>query len=350
VTVANAGNAPAERIRVQAGLDGGLEAAGRTSLVDELVPTLGVGQSKTISVPVSATRPGRLGIQVTATAERGGAAVPQTASVDVKDVQLALTAHGPVRGYVGQEITWQLVVRNNGDVGMSNVVVRARLPAEVSFTKATDGGKVSGRDVVWDLGSAPARQERAVAVTGVCKNPAARAAMAASVSATPVGEGDGARRPAAGIKPLAPRTAEAAVEIVGIPALQMAVKDSEDPVGVGRRTNYTVRIKNAGTAVARGVRLSAEVPRGTLRPTRATGPGAAGKIAEQREPEAYTVAFPPLDSLGPNAEATFVIEAEGLVPGEVRVRFEVSSASQANALHAEETTRVIRAESRPQDR
>lgn len=348
VTVTNAGDRAAERIRVQAKLEDGLETAGRAATFDETVAALAPGQSKVIALPVSATRGGRMGLEVSAAAGRGGTAVPQTATVEVKEVQLALTAHGPGRAFVGQEVTWQLVIRNNGDVALGNTVVKADLPPGVSFVKATDGGRVVGKKVVWDLSGAPARQERAVAVTAVCNNASGRAALRATVSATPVVERDGARRPVSLVKPFVPaRPAEAVVEIVGVAALQMSVRDSADPVGVGQPTTYSVRVKNAGTAPARDVRVTAEIPRGTLRPTRAAGPAGPGKIAEQREPDGYAVAFPSLATLAPNAEATFVIEAEGLVPGDVRVRFAAGSPSQAHALNAEEATRVIRAEVRP---
>jgi uncharacterized repeat protein (TIGR01451 family) len=353
VTVTNSGDGPAERIRVQAKLDDGLEPAGKSSAFDETIGSLAPGQSKTIPLPLSSTRRGKLAVQVGAAGERGGPAVPQTATVDVKEAQLALTAHGPAREYVGREVTWQLVVRNNGDVPLGNTTVKASLPPEVSFVRATDGGKVAGKQVVWDLGRAPPRPDRAITVTGICNNVSARTVLTATATATPVVEPDGSRRTASVVKPVGPaRPAEAALEIVGLPALQMSVKDSADPVGIGQRTTYVVRVKNAGTQAARAVRVTAEMPRTprTMRLTRATGPGPAGKIADEEEKDSFTVTFPALDSLAPNAEATFVIEAEALMPGDVRVRFEARSASQAQPLHAEETTKVLRADSRPSDR
>src|SRR3954447_25702628 len=122
VTVSNAGDGPAQRIRIQGRFDDGLEAAGKTTL-DETIDSLGAGQSKTIALPLSSARGGKFGVEVAAAGERGLAAVPQSVTVNVKEVQLALSAHGPAKGYVGQEATWQLVIRNTGDVPFTNVVV-----------------------------------------------------------------------------------------------------------------------------------------------------------------------------------------------------------------------------------
>jgi uncharacterized repeat protein (TIGR01451 family) len=336
--VTNAGDGPAEHIRVQGRFDNGLETADRATTLDETIASLAAGQSRTIAVPLSTAQGGKFGIQVGASGDRGLAAVPQSATVEVKEAQLALSVHGPSKGYVGQEATWQLVIRNTGDVPFNSVVVKAALPPGVGFVKATDGGKVAGKQVVWELGSAPARQERTVALTGICNNPSTRATLSATITGAPAAERDGATRPVK--PPTAARAVEAAIEIVGVPALQMSVKDSSDPVAVGQRVTYTVRVKNAGTEAAKQVRVSADVPE-VLRPTRGTGPGAAATIAGPK------VTFPALDTLAPGAETTFVIEAEARLPGDARFAVEVRSPSQAQPLRAVEPTRVVAKESRP---
>jgi uncharacterized repeat protein (TIGR01451 family) len=347
IIVTNAGGGPAEQVRVHVKLDEGLEAGNKSPTFDETIATLGPGQSKTIPLPVLAARGGKVGLQASAAAQVGGKAAPQTATVEVKEAQLALSAHGPAREYLGRQVNWQLVVRNNGDVALGNVVVKASLPPEVSFVKATDGGKVVGKQVVWDLGTAPAGQERAVVLTAVCNNATNRATLTATATAAAGAAGD-TGRPAAKAA-VAARPADASLEIVGLPALQLSVKGPTESIGVGQRTTYAVRVKNAGTQAARDVRVTAEVP-SSMRPKRATGPGQVGKIVEEKEAGKFTVTFPPIDSLAPNAEATFVIEAEPLMPGDVRSAFGVRSASQAQALHAEETTKVLGTESRPSDR
>ena len=74
---------------------------------------------------------------------------------------------------------------------------------------------------------------------------------------------------------------------------------------------------------------SAEWPN-NLRAVRATGPGKAGQIDGQR------VVFPPLDSLAPDAEATFSFYVQGLFPGHSRFRAEVRSVMLPQPLRAAE--------------
>jgi hypothetical protein len=161
------------------------------------------------------------------------------------------------------------------------------------------------------------------------------------VTGTPVPDRDGATRP----KPVGPaRPTETALEIVGVPALQVSVKDSVDPVVVGGRTTYLVRVKNAGTEAARQVEVVAEVPQ-SLRPTRGTGPGANATIADKKE--AFQLVFPPIDTLAPGAEASLVIEAEARIAGAAQLDVTVKSPSQSQPLRAVEPTRIIPKESSP---
>ncbi|HEX3147449.1 MAG TPA: hypothetical protein VHR66_05155 [Gemmataceae bacterium] len=268
---------------------------------------------------------------------------PKPKAVESTEPQLALTIHGPVRTNVGQTVTWQIVVQNHEEAASGKIEVKATLPAEISFVSASDGGKASGRQVVWNLGSAPAGQERTITLTGMCNNAVARTAVTATITAQPANRGNS--------KPWSPaKPSEAVIEIAGVPALQMSVKDSIDPVPVGQRTTYSVRVKNAGTQVAKAIVITAEVPSESLRATRATGPGQTGKISEDKDKRCFTVKFPTVDTLAPNAELTFVVEAEALVPGDVRVKFEARSASQSQPLRAEEPTRILGKENRPFDR
>ena len=342
ITVTNAGAGPADRLRIQSRLADGLEASSKS--LEQTIASLPAGQSKTVTLSVNVKRAGKHAIDTNAVADGNQVAIPQSTIVEVQDVQLGLTAHGPARGYIGEEVTWQIVVRNNGDVPLSKITARASLPPEVSFVKATDGGKISGRQVIWDLGTAPARQERTVAVTVICDKPIAKTLMTATASASPAADRDGVVIPVSRLKSIsAEKPVETSLEIQGVPALQLSVKDSNDPVGIGQKTNYTIRVKNSGTLAATKIDVAAELP-SQLRAVRATGPNSQGKVDGQR------ITFTTLPTLAPNAEATFVVEVEGLVPGDARFRVEARSAVLKQPLRAEEPTRVLGRESRIDDR
>jgi uncharacterized repeat protein (TIGR01451 family) len=321
-------------VKIQARLGDGLETTSKGTRLEETVASLAPGQSKTIALPVSARRTGKLSIQAGA-ASSDLSATPQTAAIDVQDAQLSVTAHGPAQGYVGQEITWQFVVRNSGEVPLSDVAVKATIPPEVKFVRATDGGKIVGKQVVWELGDAPANQERTIAVTGTCSSLAGRAVVSATVAGKPRAERDGVVRTVSLVKPIgSSKPAEAAFEIKGIAALQMSVKDSVDPINVGQRTTYTIKVKNAGTMAARQVEVRADIPK-SMNAIRANRPGQAGRI------DGLQVTFPIVDTLAPNAEASFVVEVEGREIGDARFRAEVRSPALAQPLRAEEPTRIL---------
>jgi uncharacterized repeat protein (TIGR01451 family) len=339
-TVMNHGEGVAEQIRVRVRLDEGLQAANKTDLVEGTIAHLPPGSSKSISLPITAVQAGKFGLNASAVAEGNLIAPPQAATVEVREVQLSVSGHGPGRAYVGQDATWKFIVRNTGDVNMEKVVLRATLPPEMRVVSASDGGRSSGRQVVWEFGTAPARREKEVSLTVACTRLAERTRILATVNGTPVADQDGLSRPVSLVKPLEGRSAELPVEILGIPALQISVKDADDPVGVGQQTTYTIRVRNTGTLAAKQVIASADVPK-NLRPLRATGPGKPGQVDGQR------IVFPPLDSLAPDAEATFVVAVEGSVPGDARFRAEVRSVMLAQPLRAEEPTRVLDRSSGP---
>jgi uncharacterized repeat protein (TIGR01451 family) len=344
VTVTNTGDGAATGIHVQGRFDEGLETTAKATKVEETISSLGAGQSKTITVPLVAKGNGKYGVEFSASGDGGVSAVSKSATVDVKQIQLAISTHGPARGYVGQEVTWQLVVRNSGDIPVNNVVVKATLPPEIDFAKATEGGKLTGKQIIWDLGSAPAKQERTLALTGVCNAVASRAIVTSTVTATPAGDGNKSGQSASRGKSVgSDRPVETAIEIVGVPALQLSVKDSADPVAVGQSLTYLVRVKNAGTVAAKNVVVVGNIiapVRKSMTLTRGTGPGAAAKTDGEK------VTFPPLDSLAPGAEASFVIEATAENSGDVRFEVLVQSASQAKAIRASESTRILTPDSR----
>ena len=284
VTVTNAGDGPADHVRLQGRFDDGLEAAGKAGTLDQTIATLAAGQSKAISVPLTAKRGGTFKFDVAAAGDRGLTAVPQVGDGRGREAQPVAVGPRPGPRVCREEATWQLVVRNTGDVPLNNLVVKATLPAEVAFGRATDGGKASGKQVVWNVATLAAQQDRTITITGTCKNVATR-------TADRDGDGGG-RRP--GQAPGPGQAGRGGPRDVGVPALQLSVKDSADPVAVGQRTTYLIRVKNAGTQAAKTITVVADLP-DELRPTRGTGQGAAATVAGQR------VTFRALDSLAPGA-------------------------------------------------
>ena len=341
ITVTNGGDGPAEQVRVKARMDDGLETTSKSAMLDETIDYLSAGQSKTISLPVSARRGGKFNLEAGAAAANNLLARPQSVAVEIQDARLGVKIYGPGRAYVGQDVTWRLIVQNPGAIPLNNVQVKATLPQEMTFESASDGGRLVGKQIVWDVGSAPAGQEKQLTVTGTCGRLSDRAVLTASVGGDPVVTRDGVARTVSLVKPLgADSVAESALEIIGVAALQMSVTDADDPVRVGRRTTYTIRVKNAGTSAAKNVEVSADVP-AQMRPIRAAGGGNPGKMDGQK------ISFPAVATIAAGAEISYVVEVEAVTPGQARFRAEAKSPALAQPIRTDEPTRVLGSEAGP---
>lgn len=344
LTLTNEGSGPIEKVMVRARVEEGLETGPNTDTLNEAFDYLAAGATKTIQLPITAKKTGQFEIQAGAIGDGNMRAEPQSAKVQIQEALLTVTAHGLTQAYVGQEASWELVARNQGDVTMNNVIVRATLPAEISFVSASDQGRQVSRDVVWNLGEMKSRQEKKISLVGLCEQRIEKATLAVVINGDAAANRDGKATAVAFVKP--PKNAKptlSSMQILGIPNLQISLKDSVDPVSVGQKTTYTVRVKNAGTQEATKVNVRMDVPI-QLRGIRASGAGATGRIDGQ------TITFPVVETLAPGAEATYTIETEGQTPGDARFRVEAVSTSVKQPVRAEEPTRVLNRESRPYNR
>ena len=108
------------------------------------------------------------------------------------------------------------------------------------------------------------------------------------------------------------------------------------PVEVGKRTSFTVRVRNRGTVAARNVEVVVVAP-SALRAIRG-----AGRVEGRVESDGKII-FPPIEELPPGQAATFTIEVEGAQPGTARLHAEVRAPHLTQVLKEEQTTRVTEA-------
>src|SRR5262249_2128449 len=156
-------------------------------------------------------------------------------AVTVQAARMSLKLNGPPARYVDQPADWEVRVANAGEVPLNNVVVRDRLPPELAFQSATEGGRFDGTQVVWSLGGLGPGGEKRGQVTAK----GARAARAVNVAEATADPGQQER-------------AEAATEVRGLSAVRVDLYDLNDPVPVGGRTSYKIVVQNQGTSPADG--------------------------------------------------------------------------------------------------
>jgi len=326
LAVTNASAAPAENVTVWAQYDAGLTATGAPSPVELAAGTIAAGQTKVLDLPLVAKQTGRYAVRANVTGDGNLAASADPVSVDVRRAELAVSGSGPQLVYVNQEFSWLVTVRNRGDAAMSNVIVRATVPAEARAKSAEDGGRVEPGSVEWKLAELRAGEQRTLKFVAEALKMTERA----TIGVTALGDATNGALTVG--DPVQART-ESSVAIIGTPAVVLELATPPGPVELGKRAAFKVRVKNDGTVSARNVEVAAFAPP-ELRATRGIGQG------EGRIDPSGRVTFPSIDELRPGQVLVFTIEVEAIQVGDARFRAEVKAAHLKRPLQEEQAARV----------
>lgn len=315
ITVTNPGNGAASNVALVDEFDEGLEHDSQSKKITLNIGALAPGESKTTTLSLTPRQVGRLLNRVTATAD-GNLIAKAEHPVMVQKAQLSIDKNGPGKRYVGRPAEWNIRVINPGEVPLANVVVRDQLPPELTFTSASEGGTFANGQVVWNLGTLQPREQKIVQVTTKCAKMTPRALNVAVATADP------------GLQV----QAEAAVEILGLPAFRLEVDDVEDPVEIGGRTSYRIVVTNQGSLPGNQVEIAAVLPP-QMKLVTAAGP------AQYRQ-DGQRLIFAPVDSLPPGQQLNYNVTVEALEVGDVRFRTELRSATLKDPVIEEESTTI----------
>lgn len=325
ISLTNGGAVAAENVTVWARFDDGLVSESGRGPVEFAAGTLAPGETKTFDLPLTANVTGRYSVRATATGDGNLTASAEPLAVAVRKAELAAAITGPKLAYLNQKVTWTLTVANRGDAPVSNVVIRATLPPEVKVT-AADGGAIGPGSVEWKLAELQPGAQKSFALEGDAVKLAAQAGVTVSVLADATSNGKPVGTPVEA-------KAEAAVAVIGTPALSLQLAPPAGIVEVGKRVRFQIRVKNQGTVSARNIEVAALAPP-ELKAVRGSGAG------EGRIDAAGRVAFPTVEELPPGQTLTFTIEVDAITAGDARFRAEVKSAHLTQPLKEEQSTRV----------
>jgi uncharacterized repeat protein (TIGR01451 family) len=325
ISVTNGGAAPADNVTVWARFDEGLLSATGRSPVEIMGGTIAPGQTKTFDLPLTAKATGRYGLRATATGDGNLSAAAEPVSVEVRRAELAVALVGPKLAYIYQPVDWSLTVANRGDATVSNVVVRATLPPELKIT-AADGGAIGPGSVEWKLSELRSGEQKSFKLSGDAIKLTPGAGVTVAVLGDAISNGATVGTPVEG-------KAEAAVAVIGTPALALELATPPGVVEAGKRVRFQIRVKNQGTVSARNIEVTAFAPP-ELKPVRGSGPG------EARIDGTGRIAFPTVEELQPGQALTFVVEVDTVQPGDARFRAEVKAAHLKTTLKEEQATRV----------
>jgi uncharacterized repeat protein (TIGR01451 family) len=311
IAVSNSGNVTAKQVVVTDTVPAGLTYISSSQPADVSGTTLqwrfgdlGAGQAQTIEVNFRADRPGTMNNCVTAATSDGVTAqdcAPTTVLVPAIDV----TVTGPEQALVGQEVTFEAIVTNRGELPATGLVIVDRFDAGLEHA-------VSASPIERDLEDLAPGQSRRIALTFRAARPGrlchtvevtgdsgVRATAQGCVTASepaappPPGTPPATQPPLTTQPPVTPPT-DARIEVRKTgPAWQF----------VNRAAEFVMRIKNVGTARVNNLRIVDSYDL-SLDPTSAT----AG-YSQVGDDLAWDV-----DTLGPGQEITFQVHCLCLEP------------------------------------
>ncbi|MHB8899201.1 MAG: CARDB domain-containing protein [Thermoguttaceae bacterium] len=286
---------------------------GQEKAVVHLLGDLAAGQKKAMEVELTARNEGDLVIQVDATAE-GNIEAHLAEKVRVLRAALTVDVSAPEFQFVGQELTYRIVVTNPGTAPASDVRIEAALPESISYLSTTKDDLVSdeGGQIRWTVQTLKPQEARTLLVKCVAAAPGNGRIQVSS-------------RAAENLVALG----EATVEIDAIADLALEVTDPAGPVAVGTEAMYELKIENRGSKSAEHVEIVAYFSHG-IEPLGAEGGNfqiGPGQIV-----------FDAIPSISAGQAKTFVVRARAETTGNHVIRAEVFCKPLGTRLVGEEST------------
>jgi uncharacterized repeat protein (TIGR01451 family) len=315
ITVTNPGTGPAGNVILSADFDPALEHESRANPVELTIGTVGPNETRTVPLTLIARREGPAVLRVNARAD-GGLRARGQHEVMIQKAQMALAVAGPVWRYKSRPVDWEITVSNPGEVPLNNVIIRNRLPAEVTFVRATDGGQLVNGSVEWRIVTIGAKEQKKVTVTANCEQ------LTRAATTLTTAEADGGLT----------AQGQATLEIRGIPAFTFQVTPSSSLVEVGKRMSYRITVTNTGSLPGDKVVIKATIPP-ELKLVGQTGPS-------KETIAGGTITFAPVDNVQPEQTLTYDLEVEGVKGGDIRLRVDLSAATLRQPVVKEAPTTV----------
>lgn len=281
------------------------------------IPTLAPKQTREFNYVVRTQRRGRLQSQVVAAAERGANAQASW-SIDVGPSPLTIRMTGPKQVYLNYPAQYDIQVEYNGTVPLDNVSLVFVLQKNVKVVRATPGAQTFGDRLQWAIPRLLPKDRRTYSVWLQSDTAATIPSFAHLLWSGPK------------------QTAEAVTEFLGAAALQLEVRESNDPIRVGDKVRYTLTVTNRGTKAATDVRLLCRYP---LTQFAIDPDGSDGKSVTDPQTNAPIQEIGPL-TLAPRATVTKTITLKATAAGKAvfHVEMESSELPAGNVIRQEPTT------------
>lgn len=313
ITVSNTGSGVARNVKVSDQLPSGLSTTDGKNSWDAVIASLGAGESKTFDLMVKADKTGAYKNMAKASADGNLSAESNATSTVVKQPVLTITKKGNERVVIGRPVNFTITVANTGDAPAADTVIKDPIPAGSTFVSATEGGKVDGNNVVWNLGTLAPGASRTV-------NVSLNVATSANISNTATVTAKCAN----------PASATAGTQVAGVPAILLEVVDDPDAVEVGGQVTYTIDVTNQGSAPATNIKIVADLEdfEQYISSSGVTAGTAAGR----------TITFGTVPSLAPKAKITWKVVVKGVKAGDTRFKVVLTADQFSRPIEETEST------------
>lgn len=324
LVVRNTGSSALNGVRITDRLPDGLGTESGESTRTFDVGRLTPGQSREFTFNTKAARTGRFVNPATVTSDEGAQATAE-AAVNVLQPVLAIACQTPAlrtlpgvqegfAQFIGRpfEVCWE--IRNTGNAPSANASLQVNVPSGVDVRSAGDGGSASGNRISWNLGTLAPGAARKVCATLVAANAGSYSFEASASGAC-----------------AAPANTRCTVPIQGVNAILVELVDDPDPIQVGERTTYTIRITNQGGGLdLLDVAVQAVFPEG-LDPDSASN---AGQL------HGKTVTWAPVPALPLRQSITYTVRGVARAAGDQRVEVQVTTRARQTPITEFESTTV----------
>lgn len=211
------------------------------------IDVLKAGETEVVDLAVAAAEPGER-VRLAAEIEADGTTTT-TARTEINIVgsQLVIERTGPGKRYVNHPTRFQNIVRNQSQFDAVGASVVEQVPEGMRVESLGAGGKYDPktRQIRWDLPTIDAGRDVVLDLTLVPESTGRLESRVAVVEAS------GFRSEAKD---------NTIVDVEGIHNVTADISRQDKPVAIGERFGFTVTIDNRGTAEARNVQISLQVP------------------------------------------------------------------------------------------
>ncbi len=301
ITISNTGSGAANGVLLVENVPQGLSHPGG-SILDNQIDTVNPGEAKKLELTLKSASPGKVVNILKLTANNGFNKEVKT-ELTINAPELNLQISGSKQRYLDRDSTYLLKVENPGTAAAKDVLLSAKLPDNMEFVRTNNLGEYDKdtHSVRWELVELPQNM----------------APGEIELVLKPVKAGNGRIILAGKGKHGLSAEATQDVQVDGLPALSYTVKTMTDPVEVGKEAVYEIRIANKGTKNSTNICLQILVPEQM-------------KIIDSEGPTRYkmqngVLVFDPMNELGARKEVVYQLKTICSVPGDHRIKVQVSS-------------------------